>query len=161
MSTDHCPHCDAPLPAQEIAEGRCRSCGKEVTRHVQAGEGAVKAAEDIPTLKAYEVPQGERPHRPMTPRRTGSGIQCPECGSGSVRAGPWPWYLGTIGAMVCRAVICNDCGHEFDANKPQANLAARKRNLALIINGIGLLGILGILGALVLWIWWIAVKGVP
>jgi hypothetical protein len=57
--------------------------------------------------------------------------------------------------MVCRAVICNDCGHEFDANKPKANLTARKRNLALIINGIGLLGILAIMGAFVLWIWFV------
>jgi hypothetical protein len=87
------------------------------------------------------------------PRRGGSGIPCPECGSRSHRAGPWPWYLGTVGAMVCRAVICNDCDHEFDLNKPHADLAKRKLNLALAINGVGLLGILGVIGLLVAWMY--------
>jgi hypothetical protein len=49
-------------------------------------------------------------------------------------------------------VVCNDCGHEFDANKPHADLATRKRNLALGINGCGLVGIAGIIGLLVLWV---------
>jgi hypothetical protein len=70
-----------------------------------------------------------------------------------MRSGPWPWYLGTVGAILCRAVICNDCGHEYDANKPHADLATRKRNLALGINGCGLVGIIGVIGLLVLWIW--------
>jgi hypothetical protein len=56
--------------------------------------------------------------------------------------------------MLCRAVICEDCGHEFDANKPHANLADRKRNLAIAINGAGLLGIVGVIGGLFLWLWW-------
>ncbi len=56
--------------------------------------------------------------------------------------------------MLCRAVICDDCGHEFDANKPHANLAARKRNLAIAINGVGLLGIVAVIGGLFLWLWW-------
>jgi DNA-directed RNA polymerase subunit RPC12/RpoP len=155
MTTDHCPHCDAPLEAQETAEGRCRSCGKEITPHVNPDAAGVQAASEIPTLRAYDGPRGERPRKSPPPRPAGSGIRCPECGSGSSRAGPWPWYLGTVGAMVCRAVICNDCGHEFDANKPHANLAARKRNLAIVINGIGLLGMLAIFGALVLWIWFV------
>jgi hypothetical protein len=86
------------------------------------------------------------------PRGRGSQVPCPECGSRSLRSGPWPWYLGTVGAIMCRAMICNDCGHEFDLYKPHANLATRKRNLALVINGIGLLGIIGVIGALVLWI---------
>ena len=85
-------------------------------------------------------------------RRKGTGVPCPECGSRSQRAGPWPWYLGTIGAMLCRAVICNECGHHFDAKKPHADLAARKRNLAILINGVGLLGIICVLGCLVGWI---------
>lgn len=85
-------------------------------------------------------------------RRGGSGVPCPECGSRSQRSGPWPWYLGTLGAMLCRAVICNDCGHEFDAKKPRANLASRKRNLAIIINGIGALGILLVIGCLGYWV---------
>src|SRR5215471_14143874 len=50
-------------------------------------------------------------------------VPCPECGARSVRSGPWPWYLGTVGAIMCKAVICNECGHEFDLKKPQANLA--------------------------------------
>lgn len=65
-----------------------------------------------------------------------------------MRSGPWPWYLGTIGAVIVRAVICNDCGHHFDARKPDADLAARKRKLAIIINGIGGVGILAICGGL-------------
>jgi hypothetical protein len=87
-------------------------------------------------------------------RRGRSSVPCPNCGGRSLRAGPWPWYLGTVGAFLCRAVICNDCGHEFDANKPQANLATRKRNLAIGINMVGLLGIIVIVGGLALWIWW-------
>jgi hypothetical protein len=85
------------------------------------------------------------------PAGRGSTVPCPECGSRYHRPGPWPWYLGTIGALLCRAVVCEDCGHHFDLNKPQADLATRKRNLALAINGIGLLGILGVVAALVLW----------
>jgi hypothetical protein len=54
--------------------------------------------------------------------------------------------------ILCKAVICNDCGHEYDANKPHADLATRKRNLALGINGCGLLGIVGVIGLLVLWV---------
>ena len=82
-------------------------------------------------------------------------MACPRCGSRSMRSGPWPWYLGTVGAILCRAVICNDCGHEYDANKPHADLATRKRNLALGINGCGLVGIIGVIGLLVLWIWFL------
>lgn len=82
------------------------------------------------------------------PRRKRSGVACPKCNSRSTRSGPWPWYLGSIGAMIVKAVICNDCGHEFDAKKPDADLATRKRNLAIIINGIGALGILAICGGL-------------
>jgi len=55
-----------------------------------------------------------------------------------------------VGAVLCRAVECDDCGHEFDAKKPSADLSARKRNLAIGINGCGLLGILGVIGALAL-----------
>jgi len=83
---------------------------------------------------------------PSGRRRGGSG--CPKCGGHSIRSGPWPWYLGTIGAMIVKAVICDDCGHHFDARKPDVDLAARKRKLAIIINGIGGLGILAICGGL-------------
>ncbi len=59
-----------------------------------------------------------------------------------IRPGPWPWYLGTIGAIFVSARVCNGCGHEFDARKPQADLGKRKLRLALLINGFGALGIL-------------------
>lgn len=80
--------------------------------------------------------EDDRPRR----RRRSNG-ECPKCGSDDVRSGPWPWYLGTVGAMVCQAMVCDECGHEYDAKKPEANLATRKRNLAIVINGIGFVGI--------------------
>jgi DNA-directed RNA polymerase subunit M/transcription elongation factor TFIIS len=155
MSTLHCPHCDALLPSQEAADGRCRNCGMEFPRDAIADATGLKAADDIPTLREVFDSPAERSQRPPLRQRDGSGVGCPKCGSRSVRSGPWPWYLGTIGAMLCRAVICNDCGHEFDARKPKANLATRKLTLALAINGIGLLGILGVIGGLALWIWFV------
>ncbi len=81
-----------------------------------------------------------------------SRVPCPNCGSRYLHRGPWPWYLGTLGAVLCKAMVCDDCGHEFDMNKPQAHLPTRKRNLALLINGIGLVGILAVVGGLALWI---------
>jgi len=92
--------------------------------------------------------------RPRARRRNreNSSVPCPKCGAYSVRSGPWPWYLGTVGAMVCKAVICNECGHEFDQKKPQADLPARKRNLAIVINAIGGLGIIVVVGGLFLWL---------
>lgn len=96
--------------------------------------------------------EDEDDDRPRRRRRTAADVECPECGSRSNRPGPWPWYLGTVGAVLCRAVICNDCDHEFDAKKPRANLAARKRNLAIGINGCGFLGILAVIGLLGAWI---------
>ena len=86
------------------------------------------------------------------PRRRRGGVPCPECGSRYQHAGPWPWYLGTVGMMFCKAVVCDDCGHHFDAKKPRADLATRKRNLAIAINGVGLLGILLVFGCLGAWI---------
>ena len=77
------------------------------------------------------------------------GRPCPKCGSQSLRPGPWPWYLGTVGAILVQARVCNDCGHEFDAKKPKADLAKRKLHLALIINGVGALGIVLIIGGMV------------
>ena len=73
-----------------------------------------------------------------------NGVACPRCGGHSNRPGPWPWYLGTIGAIFVSARLCNLCGHEFDARKPQADFAKRKFNLALLINGFGGLGIVTI-----------------
>ena len=96
----------------------------------------------------------DRPRR-RRKNEENTNVPCPKCGAKSIRSGPWPWYLGTVGAILCRAVICNDCGHEYDANKPHADLATRKRNLALGINGCGLLGIIGVIGLMVLWIWFV------
>ena len=79
-------------------------------------------------------------------------VPCPKCGGMSVRSGPWPWYLGTVGAIMCKAVICNECGHEYDLKKPQANLASRKRNLAIGINVVGLIGIIAVITLLVIWL---------
>lgn len=48
-------------------------------------------------------------------------------------------------------MICNDCDHEFDLKKPEASLATRKRNPAIVINGIGLLGIIVVVVGLARW----------
>lgn len=105
-------------------------------------------------MSRYAEDDDDDDDRPRRRRRRGggNGVPCPQCGSRSQSPGPWPWYLGTVGAVLCRAVICDDCDHEFDAKKPSANLATRKRNLAIGINGCGLLGILGVIGTLALWI---------
>ena len=94
----------------------------------------------------------DRPRRRDDRPEDRGGVACPKCGSRSRRNGPWPWYLGSVGAILCKAVICNECGHEYDAKKPQADLATRKRNLAIGINGCGFLGILAVIGLLILWI---------
>jgi uncharacterized protein (DUF983 family) len=86
------------------------------------------------------------------PLRKNTNVPCPKCGARSVRPGPWPWYLGTVGALMCKAVICNECGHEYDEKKPQADLAKRKRNLAIGINLVGLFGIVCVIGGLALWL---------
>jgi len=78
------------------------------------------------------------------------GPPCPRCGSRSTVSGPWPWYLGTIGAIFVAAKVCTQCGHEFDARKPHADLRKRKQRLALLINGLGGLGIVIVVG-LVAW----------
>ncbi|MBN9519521.1 hypothetical protein J0H58_13530 [bacterium] len=99
-------------------------------------------------MSRYAEDEDDRPRR----RRSAGGVPCPECGWRSQRPGPWPWYLGTVGAVMCKAVVCNDCDHDFDAKKPHANLATRKRNLAIGINGCGFLGIVLVIGLLALWI---------
>lgn len=77
------------------------------------------------------------------------GPGCPKCGSPDTRSGPWPWYLGTVGALIVRAVVCVKCGHHYDWNKPQADLGRRKLRLMIWLNGVGCLGILLIIGSLV------------
>jgi transcription elongation factor Elf1 len=117
-----CPHCGLETPVDERFAGQtgpCRQCGKAVT---------------VPFPAAAARPQ---PQAPLW-----YGVPCPRCGSRAVRAGPWPWYLGTIGAMFVSAKLCTQCGHQFDARKPEADFAKRKLRLAFIINGFGALGIL-------------------
>ncbi|HEY1186609.1 MAG TPA: hypothetical protein VGE74_03080 [Gemmata sp.] len=102
-------------------------------------------------MPRYEDDEDDR--RPRRRRsRENTDVPCPECGARSNHAGPWPWYLGTVGALMCRAVVCNECGHEYDEKKPHANLATRKRNLAIVINGVGFLGIVSVVVLLGLWI---------
>ncbi len=100
----------------------------------------------------FDDDEDDRPRRRRRKNTVNTKIPCPECGAKSVRKGPWPWYLGTIGAIVCKAVICNECGHHYDEKKPHADLASRKRNLAIVINGIGLVGIIAVIVLLGLWI---------
>jgi C4-type Zn-finger protein len=95
--------------------------------------------------------EDDRPRRRRRPAEN-TRVPCPRCGARSVRPGPWPWYLGTIGAILCRAVICNECGHEYDEKKPHAHLPTRKRNLAIAINAVGLLGIILVVGGLIVWL---------
>jgi hypothetical protein len=101
---------------------------------------------------AERIDEDDRPRRPARRNEENTRVPCPKCGARSVRSGPWPWYLGTVGAVLCKAVICNECGHEFDLKKPHANLATRKRNLAIGINLVGFLGIVTVVGLLVVWI---------
>ena len=116
-----CPHCGAQTEVEDRFAGQtgpCRQCGRAVT-----------------------VPGGGAPGvRPPGP----AGPACPKCGSRSTRPGPWPWYLGTIGAIFVAARTCTQCGHTFDARKPEADFGKRKLRLAIAINGCGAVGILTI-----------------
>jgi DNA-directed RNA polymerase subunit RPC12/RpoP len=106
--------------------------------------------------REYEDEREYEPVRRPGPRRRKHGaIPCPKCGSRAVSNGPWPWYLGTVGLFFCQAMICDDCGHEFDAKKPQADLATRKLILALAINAVGLVGIIAVVVGLGFYIMWI------
>ena len=117
-----CPHCGLKTLVDERFAGQtgpCRQCGKAVT---------------VPYPAAAAGPPLQAP--------LWYGVPCPRCGSRAVRPGPWPWYLGTIGAMFVSAKLCTQCGHHFDARKPEADFRQRKLRLALLINGFGGLGIL-------------------
>ncbi len=127
----NCPHCGMQTQVDVQFAGKtgpCRECGQAVTiPHPQAAPGGGV-------------------HPTFTHR-----VACPRCGDHSHRPGPWPWYLGTIGAIFVWARTCTSCGHEFDARKPQADFAKRKLKLALLINGFGGLGILTVV-VLVGWV---------
>lgn len=133
-----CPHCGLQTSvADEYLghSGPCARCGKTITVSPHGS-----SLMGTPTVQ----PAPERVTAPGWP-----GAACPKCGGLSQRPGPWPWYLGTIGAMLVKAVICNHCGHEFDARKPHADLAKRKLRLVLLINGLGGTGILLVIAMLV------------
>lgn len=130
-----CPHCGLQLSLSDQYAGQtgpCKQCGQPIT---------------IPGAPGGVPMQGRGP----TPHAS-RGMACPKCNSTAISSGPWPWYLGTIGAIFVKAVYCRQCGHDFDARKPNADLGKRKLTLALVINGIGGLGILAVIGALALMI---------
>ncbi len=132
-----CPHCGERTEVSEQFAGQtgpCRQCGQTVT---------------LPHFGAAVAPQAQASHN--------YGVACPRCGSRSHRSGPWPWYLGTIGAIFVSARLCNACGHEFDARKPQADFTKRKFNLALLINGFGGLGIVTVM-VLLGWLFYVTMK---
>jgi hypothetical protein len=146
MPTVRCPKCDRSVTVRPGGAVFCAGCGAHVSDRPEPPDV-------VPIDDDDETPP-ERLRRRH--RRAGaegdSPVPCPECGSRSIRNGPWPWYLGTVGLMFCKAVECEQCGHEFDLHKPRANLAKRKLILALAINGVGLVGIVVVLVLLGLWI---------
>jgi len=146
MPTVTCPKCNRPVSVRPGGAVFCAGCGTHVSDEPEP-----------PTVQAVEAVDDDEPEeRPVRrPRRggqAGSRVPCPKCGSRQLQNGPWPWYLGTVGLMFCKAVECQDCGHEFDLYKPHANLATRKMNLAIAINAVGAVGIILVLVLLFLWI---------
>jgi hypothetical protein len=138
-----------------MATAKCPKCGNELTLRpgvlTTCGCGAkLRPKGDAPMVQAVDDVSA-RPRR-QRDEDDDSGPGCPQCGSRQIENGPWPWYLGTVGAFLCKAVVCQDCGHEFDLYKPQADLAKRKLHLALAINGVGLVGIIVVIGTLIMWI---------
>ena len=127
-----CSHCGVRTQVGDEFAGQtgpCRQCGQTVTVPNSGAAMGAPTGANVQSPRAY-------------------GVACPRCGGQSIRPGPWPWYLGTIGAIFVSAKLCNSCGHEFDARKPQADFAKRKFRLALLINGFGGLGILTVVGLL-------------
>jgi DNA-directed RNA polymerase subunit RPC12/RpoP len=146
MPTINCPKCGTEVNLQPGVVTACGGCGTKL--RPKAEVPAVLPADDA------GEPRASRPRR--RPRfdddEDRGGPQCPECGSHRLQKGPWPWYLGTVGLFFCKAMVCKGCGHEFDLYKPHADLARRKLNLAIAINGVGLVGIIIVLTLLFLWI---------
>ncbi len=150
MISFQCPHCDLQLNVEDQYGGRsgpCRQCGQTVTIPQADSTTASDQVLDAQPVSDGLPPQLSVPQRVQPMRQSDFG--CPKCGSDSVMPGAWPWYLGTIGALIVVARKCNQCGHEFDARKPTADFARRKLILALVLNGIGALGILAVIGLVV------------
>jgi hypothetical protein len=106
--------------------------------------------EQIRKRRPRDDDDDDRPRRRRRRSEGDSPIPCPKCGSRWLRGGPWPWYLGTIGTFLCNVKTCEECGHVFDAKKPEADWGSRSIKLALILNGIGGLGIVAVIGGLIL-----------
>ncbi len=126
-----CPSCGCEsLVDDQFAghEGPCRQCGQPIT---------VPSPAPVSDMQVAPAPDGYGP-------------TCPRCNSQSTHPGPTPWYLGIVGLFFMSVEVCQQCGHEFDAHKPGADLPKRKLCLALLINGVGALGIL-IVVLLVVW----------
>lgn len=136
MVIAHCPECGEEIQLRAGSTATCAACGTRVKS---------KSAKSAPIDDDEPPMVRPAPSKRFARSKGESSIGCPECGSRYLRPGPWPWYLGTIGAMLCKAVVCEDCGHEFDAKKPQAHFPTRKRNLAIGINAVGLFGIIIVL----------------
>jgi DNA-directed RNA polymerase subunit RPC12/RpoP len=147
MSMVRCPGCGREASDAPITGAICEKCGARI--EAEGEPPMVRAVDDAepPMVR----PAGPR-HVIVDDDEGDSHVPCPACGSRWVRSGPWPWYLGTVGALLCKAVVCEDCGHEFDLYKPRADLGKRKLRLALGINGVGLIGIVLVIGGLYLWI---------
>lgn len=145
MPIVQCPECGDDVQVRPGKVATCGACGTRL-RPKSAAPTVVPADED--------AVDDNVPARPRRRRRSGGRLPwaCPHCGSDNIQNGPWPWYLGTVGAFLCKAMVCEDCGHEFDLFKPRADLAKRKLHLALAINGVGLVGIIAVLVTLILFI---------
>ena len=135
-----CPECGTDVKVRAGGRGTCPECGEKI-----------RPATEPLTVEAVDDDSPDEPPR-QSRRKGDSRVPCPECGSRRIRKGPWPWYLGTVGAIMCKAVVCLECGHEFDLYKPRADLAKRKLHLAIGINAVGLVGIIIVLTLLFLWI---------
>lgn len=137
-----CPECGEDVRVRPGVITTCAGCGTKL-RPKAAAPTVIPADDEMDD------------DRPVRPRRRPGGRSrgdCPQCGSPNIQSGPWPWYLGTVGAFLCKAMVCEDCGHEFDLYKPHADLAKRKLNLAIAINGVGLVGIIAVLTGLFLFV---------
>lgn len=133
-----CPSCGMQMVVADSYAGQsgpCRQCGQMVVIPHPAGAPPMQVF-----MPASSTPNPYLPaHRENTPYVRGT---CPRCGSRTIYPGPWPWYLGTLGAIFVSAKCCGQCQHEFDARKPHADLKRRKIVLAIVINAIGAIGII-------------------
>lgn len=127
-----CPSCGVQMVVADSYAGQsgpCRQCGQRVVIPHPGG------APPMPPMAAA-------PMLPPSPGMSSGRWACPRCGSGNIYPGPWPWYLGTIGAIFVSAKRCGQCHHDFDARKPHADLRKRKIRLAIAINSFGAIGII-------------------